>query len=45
MTGVIALSLIGVMCSIGVILRRWVPLFRDYLVPATVIGLFRMESA
>lgn len=38
MTGVIALSLIGVMCSIGVILRRWVPLFRNYLVPATVIA-------
>ena len=38
MTGVIALSLIGVMCSIGVVLRRWVPLFRNYLVPATVIA-------
>jgi ESS family glutamate:Na+ symporter len=41
MTGVIALALIGAMCSIGVLLRRWVPLFRNYLVPATVIaGVF-----
>jgi ESS family glutamate:Na+ symporter len=38
MTGVIALALIGAMCSIGVLLRRWVPLFRNYLVPATVIA-------
>lgn len=38
MTGVIALSLVGAMCCIGVILRRWVPLFRNYLVPATVIA-------
>lgn len=38
MAGIIALSLIGVMCSIGVLLRRWIPLFRNYLVPATVIA-------
>lgn len=38
MQGVVALSLIGAMCCIGVLLRRWVPLFRNFLVPAIVIG-------
>lgn len=38
MTGVTALSLMGVMCCAGVLLRRRVPLFRTYLVPATVIA-------
>ena len=40
MPALFALSVIGVLCCVGMILRRWVPFLRNNLVPATVIAGF-----
>lgn len=40
MSALFGLSLIGIFCAIGMVLRRWIPSFRTNLVPAFVIAGF-----
>lgn len=40
MPALFALSAIGVLCCVGMALRRWIPFLRNNLVPATVIAGF-----
>ena len=38
MPALFALSTIGVFCLVGMLLRRWIPVLRNNLVPATVVA-------
>lgn len=40
MSALFGLSLIGIFCVIGMVLRRWIPAFRTNMVPAFVIAGF-----
>ncbi|WP_462417875.1 sodium/glutamate symporter [Kytococcus sp. Marseille-QA3725] len=40
MSALFGLSLIGVLCLVGMVLRRWIPAFRTNIVPAFVIAGF-----